>query len=250
MYDAQYLPSMYQLYNDVLDTIRSRGNKLAMAFTLSGLQENFYGSWGHLPDMYMEPPYNLTAPKYQAVLDNSCLPFTSVSAMLPLDLLSFEAYSLNQKDIDVVWKVANERDVFYYEIERSANAVDFIKIETQEAYNLSESKIYKMTDFGLASGIYYYRLKIVEKNGSYRYSPIVAVKLSNNSNISVFPNPCRGVFHIASLPESSEVRLFDLFGRLVREYPQGTRDFDTVSLPEGFYILKVGENSFFLQLAI
>lgn len=75
MYDAQYLPSMYSLYNDVLDTIRNMGNRLAMAFTLSGLQESVYGSWGHLPNMYLNPPYMATAPKYQAILDNSCLSF-------------------------------------------------------------------------------------------------------------------------------------------------------------------------------
>ncbi|MFN0201691.1 MAG: PKD domain-containing protein, partial [Bacteroidia bacterium] len=66
MYDAQYLPSMYSLYDNVLDTIRSMGNKLAMAFTLSGVQESVYGSWGHLPNMYQNPPYMATAPKYQA----------------------------------------------------------------------------------------------------------------------------------------------------------------------------------------
>ncbi len=75
MYDAQYLASMYRLYDEVLDTIRTMGNKLAMSFTLSGLQESVYGSWGHLPDMYLTTPYHTSAPKYQAILDNSCLPF-------------------------------------------------------------------------------------------------------------------------------------------------------------------------------
>lgn len=75
MYAAQYLPSMYALYNDVLDTIRNMGNRLAVGFTLSGPQESVYGSWGHLPNMYLNPPYMATAPKYQAILDNSCLSF-------------------------------------------------------------------------------------------------------------------------------------------------------------------------------
>jgi hypothetical protein len=63
MYDAQYLNSMYTLYNDVLNDIRSHGNRLAMAFVLSGTQESIYGSWGHLSDIYMQPPYLNTAPK-------------------------------------------------------------------------------------------------------------------------------------------------------------------------------------------
>ncbi len=79
MYNAQYLPSIYSLYDNVLDTIRNMGNKLAMSFTLSGVQESVYGSWGHLPNMYLNPPYMATAPKYQAVLDNSCLPFQNTN---------------------------------------------------------------------------------------------------------------------------------------------------------------------------
>jgi Secretion system C-terminal sorting domain len=79
MYDAQYLPSMYTLYDEVLDSIRDLGNTLAMSFVLSGKQESIYGSWGHLPDMYMSPPFLDTAPKYQAILDNSCLPFQDLT---------------------------------------------------------------------------------------------------------------------------------------------------------------------------
>ncbi|MBK8724246.1 MAG: T9SS type A sorting domain-containing protein [Saprospiraceae bacterium] len=85
MYDAQYLQSMYRMYDDVLDSIRAMGNQLAMSFTLSGVQESVYGSWGHLPDIYMNPPYKTTAPKYQAVLDNSCLTFNDLYHGQPLE---------------------------------------------------------------------------------------------------------------------------------------------------------------------
>jgi hypothetical protein len=89
MYDAQYLPSMYALYDNVLDSVRNMGNKLAMAFTLSGVQESIYGSWGHLPNMYLNPPYTTTAPKYQAVLDNSCLPFQNTKNYALLNAKAF-----------------------------------------------------------------------------------------------------------------------------------------------------------------
>ncbi len=90
MYDAQYLPGMYTLYDNVLDSIRNIGNTLAMAFTLSGRQESVYGSWGHLPDMYMAPPYNTSGtPKYKALLDNSCLPFVDVPTQSTLHLTMF-----------------------------------------------------------------------------------------------------------------------------------------------------------------
>ena len=72
MYDAQYAPEIYDLYNDMLDTIRNWGSRLFGNFSLASPQESIYGSWGVLNDIDIAPPYFSTAPKYQALLDNLC----------------------------------------------------------------------------------------------------------------------------------------------------------------------------------
>jgi PKD repeat protein len=72
MYDAQYTTQMYDLYDQVLDTIRTWGSELPFAFSLAGRQESIYGSWGHVSDIDTPQPYLTTAPKYQALLDNFC----------------------------------------------------------------------------------------------------------------------------------------------------------------------------------
>ncbi|MEK7257080.1 MAG: 3-coathanger stack domain-containing protein, partial [Bacteroidota bacterium] len=74
MYDAQYTQEIYDLYNSVLDTIRSWRSELPFAFSLAGVQESIYGSWGHVSDIDTPEPYLTTAPKYQALLDNLCPP--------------------------------------------------------------------------------------------------------------------------------------------------------------------------------
>lgn len=72
MWDAQYSPGIYSLYDDMLDTIRSWGSRMFGNFSLSSPQESVYGSWGVLNDIDIQPPYLETAPKYQALLDNAC----------------------------------------------------------------------------------------------------------------------------------------------------------------------------------
>jgi len=72
MWDAQYSPGIYSLYDDMLDTIRSWGSRMFGNFSLSSPQESIYGSWGVLDDIDIQPPYLETAPKYQALLDNAC----------------------------------------------------------------------------------------------------------------------------------------------------------------------------------
>ncbi|MGB4961271.1 MAG: hypothetical protein WBO36_17425, partial [Saprospiraceae bacterium] len=70
MWDAQNSTQMYDMYDMMHDTIRSWGCELATNFSLASVQESVYGSWGVLPDIDLSGPYNTTARKYQAVLDN------------------------------------------------------------------------------------------------------------------------------------------------------------------------------------
>lgn len=69
MWDAQYTSGIYDLYSEVLDSIRAWGCQMAMNFSLASPQESVYGSWGVLNDIDIQPPYMTTAPKYQALLD-------------------------------------------------------------------------------------------------------------------------------------------------------------------------------------
>ncbi len=72
MWNAQYSPEIYALYNDMLDTIRAWGSRMFGNFSLASPQESVYGSWGVLNHIDVSPPYEQTAPKYQALLDNRC----------------------------------------------------------------------------------------------------------------------------------------------------------------------------------
>lgn len=69
MWDAQNSQKMCNFYGMMHDTIRRWGCRLAMHFTLASRQESVYGSWGALPDIDVQGPYNQTAKKYQALLD-------------------------------------------------------------------------------------------------------------------------------------------------------------------------------------
>ncbi len=69
MWDAQYDGGIYELYTEMLDSLRGWGSRLFANFSLASQQESVYGSWGVLADIDLPPPYLTTAPKYQALLD-------------------------------------------------------------------------------------------------------------------------------------------------------------------------------------
>lgn len=246
MYDAQYLPSMYSLYNDVLTTVRNMGNKLTMSFVLSGLQESIYGSWGHLPNMYLTQPYTNSAPKYQAILDNSCLPFQEPEPLiLPVDVLSFTAKIVERADVLVSWQTANAQNVAHYDLERSENGVDFEPIyQKNNIKNTPQVVDYQYLDKNLNQGVYYYRLKTFDVDKTFKYSKIVTVSINGNQHIALFPNPTTGVLTVETDNYDQPFEVVNNLGQIVLKGSKLTPSLTLKTLPNGVYYLRVSDKRF------
>ena len=116
------------------------------------------------------------------------------AASLPLSLLSFTA-TLSDNKVNVNWTTANEVNVAGYEVERSVNGKDFMPISMVNAENGSSTKHYTYVDPKAVSGTSYYRLKMNDKDGSYKYSQIVPVK-NSIIGVSLYPNPVKSAVTI------------------------------------------------------
>ena len=241
MYDAQYLNSMYTLYDDVLNDIRSHGNRLAMAFVLSGTQESIYGSWGHLSDIYMQPPYLNAAPKYQACLDNSCLDFIPESEF-PLavgELSHFSAIYDGKESVQLVWIADAINENQTYQLQRKQEGTDFKTIYTKSINPLTKPMVFRYWDEQLSEGLYYYRLMISDDQGRIKYSDILPIKVGREEMLQIFPNPSSGRFFIHH--NESKVKdmatITDLSGKRLRTYIMLPQNIDISDLPSGTYIL-------------
>jgi len=111
-----------------------------------------------------------------------------VNCILPVSLLSFTATPSNGL-VNLAWSTTDEKNVASFEIERSVNGREFISIGSTAAKN-STSNNYGRTDEKPVAGVSYYRLKMIDLDGSYKYSNIVSVKLRSNG-LSVYPNPVK-----------------------------------------------------------
>ncbi len=108
---------------------------------------------------------------------------------LPVKFTSITAYSLNE-GIQVDWKVASEIDIQHYEIEKSKDAINFVKVGTVNARAISGAILYKWYDAFPYENNNYYRIKSVGLNGQTEISKIVKVNLkSKNSAIVIYPSP-------------------------------------------------------------
>jgi hypothetical protein len=113
-------------------------------------------------------------------------------APLPVRLTSFNAAEegLSTK---LVWNTAEESGITSYIIEKSIDGRTFTAIGTVKATN---QKTYSFTDAQGTSENSYYRLKMVEMDGSFKLSYIVSLKSKLSLNISTSPNPVKNALMI------------------------------------------------------
>jgi hypothetical protein len=147
---------------------------------------------------------------------------------LPVELSSFNARKKNAKDVLAEWTTASEFNVNHFDLELAkGNAAylqnQFVKIaEVNSRGNSTTEQQYSYTDLeNNKSGIRYYRLKIIDNDGSFRYSAIRPVVFNEEISWQVFPNPSSGIFKLtyqAADGEAMTANVYDITGKTVKQY--------------------------------
>ncbi len=110
------------------------------------------------------------------------------------DLLSFRVSTNNDRFIfDLEWIAENEESTAFYLLEKSWNGIDYESVATIESKKLATASAYNYSDTASKIGqLQYYRLKIVDEDGSHYFSKVVSDRiLTDNENhvSSIYPNP-------------------------------------------------------------
>lgn len=111
-----------------------------------------------------------------------------VNSLLPVKLLSFSGVKQTE-GVQLKWQVTEESSIDKYEIEKSSDAVKFEFIGSLNASNTSYAKTYSWLDKTANAPVNFYRLKIVNQDGSVKYSSILKFEFNGAKRISVYPNP-------------------------------------------------------------
>ncbi len=176
----------------------------------------------------------------------------TTSCVEPVKFISFTAQRLGSS-IALNWSTASEQNSFYFDVEKSADAVHFTSIGSIKAARNSSSILnYSYTDNSAEPmATIYYRIVEYDLNGGTTISIIESVNIGELQGVKIYPNPNSGNFIVQMQGQSGIVNLVlsNSLGQIFYEY-SGTaldnlsfqKNIDIQTLPSGVYILNTSSS--------
>ena len=175
------------------------------------------------------------------------------NSTLPIQWKSFSGNTdgrINYLD----WVTATETETDYFELERSLDGINFEGITlVVAAGNSTSERYYSYNDEFPLEGVNYYRIKLVNLNGSIEYSNTIALELNKTfTGYKFYPNPTNGsVIYSFSNDKVDilDIEVFDMIGKTVKKIETESRvglnslNIDLSDLDSGCYNIRVSHRN-------
>lgn len=179
---------------------------------------------------------------------------------LPVVLNSFEAVKEGTSDAGLYWNTASEKNSAYFEIERAIAKGKFESIDkVKAAGNSNRLLAYQYQDVNVAevlnTNTVYYRLKMVDQDGSFEYSAVKAVYFGETEEVEVtlYPVPFSNelsMFIASPIATTTQVEVLNLMGTVcartsfdIKAGGDAINLNDMAKLPSGVYLVRVNINN-------
>jgi hypothetical protein len=169
------------------------------------------------------------------------------AAAFPIELSTFTGRNAGATNI-LDWTTLSEQNASAFEVERSGTNAMFERIGSVQAFGNSNSlKDYTFTDIAPLMGKNIYRLKMVDVDGSFKYSPVVEIQMSDEASVSIYPNPTNGDLTVSvagNVQGATSFELMNAAGQMVMTQTWGANStavhrLDVSKLAAGVYFYRV-----------
>ena len=165
---------------------------------------------------------------------------------LPVKLESFDVTN-SESGVLLNWATTSETNSDRFEIEHSIDATNWYGIGSVKAAGESKlSNKYSFTDASPVNGLNYYRLKMVDQDGSFAYSRIKSIRTSTGNGVTVYPNPVTESITLGTVDISTigSVEIFDAKGVVVMKTAKpASNKINVEKLGAGIYVMKITRTS-------
>lgn len=188
-------------------------------------------------------------PEFNELNNIDSIPFVP-GLPIPVTLISFNGVR-NGNNNNLSWQVAAEYNLSHYVLERSFDGRVFESIGNIAALNSGSAHGYTFTDVNAwlrNSSVIYYRLRITDRDGRFRFSQVVRLSNILINHIAIAPNPVISQVNLqVQTTESGRhlVWVLDAAGKRCMTATYGflpgsqTVSLDATKLAKGAYVLVV-----------
>jgi hypothetical protein len=149
--------------------------------------------------------------------DNSGANYVYTPSVLPVKITAFRA-GKNNNGVLVSWAAESEQDMDRYELLRSADAVNFVKVYETPAKNSAASQWYSWNDAVIPGPSVYYKLASVDRDSKRSYSAIIRVNGESGGRLELYPNPIinKGVVWLPVIPQGVyRLQVINMAGQVI-----------------------------------
>jgi hypothetical protein len=190
--------------------------------------------------------------------DMEGIDFGIIKSVTPVNLVHFSATQV-QNEVSLSWTTSSEVNNEGFEVQfsedgRNWQTLDFVKAKTLDG-NSEETTHYSSLHQRPVFGQNYYRLKQIDHDGTFAFSPIRVIKVSISSLVA-WPNPSPGSLRVAVSDEQAKqikaMKIVDMGGRVLKESKAFQEQWDISELrSDAVYLLRVEyKNNFSEQIRI
>ena len=169
-------------------------------------------------------------------------PIVCTPIILPVTLTFF---NVENQDCDVVlrWQTTTEQQSSSYDMETSEDGIHFKKIGSLQSKNAAGGATYSY-HYKANTGTSYFRLKMVNKDGSFTYSPVQKFTTSCGAIVQIYPNPAHEGAAITGLQAGMQVYLINSVGQSVwaQKSAGSTMQLPLTAFANGLYLVQVTDN--------
>ena len=178
----------------------------------------------------------------------------AIDTALPIRLVGSSAEKFGNNNSLLKWNSLAEENASHFDIEKSLDAENWVKAGTEKTRgSLNYGAEYSFVDENAVTlrndeNTVYYRLKMVDNDGSFQYSDIRLVTFERSlTDVEVYPNPSHEFFNWKmgvgdTQVHDAQLQLFDMTGKLVKKQTvsaNGISKVDIAELETGLYNIVV-----------
>ncbi|MEO6868286.1 MAG: T9SS type A sorting domain-containing protein [Ginsengibacter sp.] len=174
------------------------------------------------------------------------LQYSRAAAALPVSQFDLNLVK-KENQLMLQWHTKGEINSKGFEVQKSKDGSNFITISiVNSTSNNGDDASYQFTDNSPYNGKNYYRLKLVDKDQNFKYSPVRFIDFSSGGYVKVFPNPVEDILNINTNInfEKAILNISDMKGQIVLK--SNVSGSGTISVPlnkfaPGMYVARIND---------